>query len=149
MAFPPHLPLLDGFTFCHLGRWQIHFRALLVKFSNGVNSSLLVFSKKCLQSPVVAQQVKNPTSSHEDAGLTPGLTQWMRIQCGCGCGCGIGCRCSSNLTPSLGTSICRRWGPKKKNFFTFACIVFRCLLESACQNTVPAIGILIGNILFL
>ena len=27
--------------------------------------------------PVVAQQVKNPTSTHEDAGSIPGLTQWV------------------------------------------------------------------------
>ena len=26
--------------------------------------------------PVVAQQIKNPTSIHEDAGLVPGLAQW-------------------------------------------------------------------------
>ena len=26
--------------------------------------------------PVVAQQVKNPTSIHEDAGQIPGLAQW-------------------------------------------------------------------------
>ena len=29
-------------------------------------------------------------------------------------GCGVGRRCSSNETPSLGTSICHEWGPKKK-----------------------------------
>ena len=28
--------------------------------------------------PVVAQQVKNPTSIHEDAGLIPSLTQWVK-----------------------------------------------------------------------
>jgi len=28
--------------------------------------------------PVVAQRVKNPTSIHEDAGLIPGLTQWVK-----------------------------------------------------------------------
>ena len=26
----------------------------------------------------VAQRVKNPTSIHEDAGLIPGLTQWVK-----------------------------------------------------------------------
>ena len=28
--------------------------------------------------PVVAQQVRNPTSIHEDLGLTPGLDQWVK-----------------------------------------------------------------------
>ena len=27
--------------------------------------------------PMVAQQVKNPTSIHEDVGSIPGLTQWV------------------------------------------------------------------------
>ena len=28
--------------------------------------------------PVVAQQVKNLTSTYEDVGLIPGLTQWIK-----------------------------------------------------------------------
>ena len=28
--------------------------------------------------PTVAQQVKNPTSIHKDAGSIPGLTQWVK-----------------------------------------------------------------------
>ena len=28
--------------------------------------------------PVVAQRVKNPTSIHEEAGLIPGFTQWVK-----------------------------------------------------------------------
>ena len=28
--------------------------------------------------PVVAQQVKHPASIHEDAGLIPGLAQWVK-----------------------------------------------------------------------
>ena len=28
----------------------------------------------------MAQEVKNTTSIHEDAGLTPGLTQWVKDQ---------------------------------------------------------------------
>ena len=28
--------------------------------------------------PIVAQQVKNPTSIHEDVGLIPGLAQWVK-----------------------------------------------------------------------
>ena len=27
--------------------------------------------------PIVAQQLVNPTSIHEDMGLIPGLTQWL------------------------------------------------------------------------
>ena len=30
------------------------------------------------QVPVVAQRVKNPTSVHENAGLIPGLAQWVK-----------------------------------------------------------------------
>ena len=28
--------------------------------------------------PIMAQQLKNPTSTHEDKGLIPGLTQWVK-----------------------------------------------------------------------
>ena len=28
--------------------------------------------------PIVAQQVKNPTSIHEDVGSIPGLSQWVK-----------------------------------------------------------------------
>ena len=33
-------------------------------------------SKKMSGVPVVAQQIKNPTSDHKDMGLIPGLAQW-------------------------------------------------------------------------
>ena len=78
--------------------------------------------------PVVAQWLTNLTITHENMGLIPGLAQGLRIwHC-----CELWCRsqrrliswvavavakassCSSNLTPSLGTSICHRRGPKKK-----------------------------------
>ena len=56
--------------------------------------------------PIVAQWVKNVTSVHEDAGSIPGLSGLRIWHC-----CSIG---SSDLNPSLGTSICCGCGPKKK-----------------------------------
>ena len=38
--------------------------------------------------PVVAQQVTNPISIHEDAGLILGLSSVLRTWCCCGCGVG-------------------------------------------------------------
>ena len=44
----------------------------------------------------MVQQVKNPTSIREDAGLIPGLAQWVKDP-GVDTPCGIGHRCSSDL----------------------------------------------------
>ena len=44
----------------------------------------------------MAQQVKNLTSTHEDAGSIPDLTQWIKGS-GIALSCSIGCRCSSDL----------------------------------------------------
>ena len=45
-----------------------------------VRSTLLVQSQKSkvTRVPIVSQQVKNPTSIHEDSGLIPGLAHWVK-----------------------------------------------------------------------
>ena len=68
--------------------------------------------------------VANPTRIHEDVGLTPGLTQWVKDPALLWAVCGVGCRCGSILAllwlwhrpgavalirpPSLETLICCR-----------------------------------------
>ena len=65
----------------------------------------------------MAQWLMNPTRSHEVAGLIPGLAHGLRIQRCLERWCslqtrlgsrvaGVGRCCSSDSTPSLGTSIC-------------------------------------------
>ena len=44
--------------------------------------------------PIVAQRVMNLTSTHEDVGLIPGLTQWVKDLA---VSCSVGHRCSSVL----------------------------------------------------
>ena len=68
--------------------------------------------------------VTNPASIHEDAGSLSGLRiwhcreLWCRSQTQLGPGIAVAVvkvgSYSSNLTPSLGTSICHRCGLKKK-----------------------------------
>ena len=85
--------------------------------------------------PVAVQQVKNPTSIHEDAGLTPGLTPWVEdvalphvaayvtdvaqiLHC---CGCGIGWQLQLQFSPltwelpyAAGAALKRKKKKKKK-----------------------------------
>ena len=66
----------------------------------------------------MAQQLTNPTRIQEDVGSIPGLAHWVKdLDYAVGCGVGQGqsldpkllwCKASgysSNLTPSLGTSM--------------------------------------------
>ena len=70
----------------------------------------------------MAQQVKNPTSIHENAVLIPGLIQWVKdwhchklqLRSGVAVAKVQAGGSSSNSTLSLGTSICYRCSPKKK-----------------------------------
>ena len=51
---------------------------------------------KYLFVPTVVQQMKNPTSIHEDMGLIPGLAQWVKDPC-VATGYSVGHRCGSDL----------------------------------------------------
>ena len=72
----------------------------------------------------------NPTSICEDVGSIPGLSQWVGDQALIAVSCGVSCRhssdpkllqagsCSSDSSPSLGTSTGHWCGPKKQKTVT-------------------------------
>ena len=49
--------------------------------------------------PIVSQQVKNPTSNHEDVGSIPGLVQWLQ------CCRKLRCRSQTRLRSGIAVAV--------------------------------------------
>ena len=89
-------------------------------------SFIRLFKLSLLGVPFAALQVMSLTSIHEDTGSISGLDLELRICHGCelrgrlpmqlgSCvAVAVAGSCSSDSTPNLGTSICHKYGHKKK-----------------------------------
>ena len=111
--------------------------------------------------PVMAQYLTNPTSIHEDAGLILGSHSGLRIQHCCELWCRLqtwlgfcvavavavavaqASSCSSDWTPSLGTSICCGCSPKKKDTHTQALQLYAFHLGLLTQGTSQRLNFLV------
>ena len=106
----------------------------------------------------MTQRLTNPTRIHEDVGSIPGLAYWLGIQCcselwcrsqtqlrsGVAVAVAVAGSCSSNVTPSLGTSICCGCSAKKEkkieeNFLVCVCVCV-CFNQAHSTHKFPGQG---------
>ena len=76
--------------YCTLQEQEIIFYYAVIEISGSSVPSLTIL---LVLLEMVAQRVKKPSSIHEDVGLIPGLTYWVKdlallLSCCIGCTCG-------------------------------------------------------------
>ena len=112
-SLPEYINFLacNGWDGAHYYKYQL-LDKIFLKYKGTLNSSEL-------RVPFLAQQLRNSTRIHEDAGLTPGLAQRVKYpklpqtqQCSALL-CYRPAAAAPIQPPSLGTSICLRSSPKK------------------------------------